>query len=72
MRQKPLVPLTVNELHHLLKKHRRFRKDLERLRLKLTVSGRLVGTKKSSCVPPDFHAEADPLILPRRASKRRK
>jgi hypothetical protein len=71
MPRKQLAPLTANELRHLLKKDPRFRRDLERLRLKLTTSGRLVGTKKDACVRADFRPEDDPLIVKRGASQKR-
>lgn len=72
MARKRLAPLTVDELRYLLKKDARLRKDLKRLRLKLTTSGRLVSTKKDFCVSLDFKPQDDPLILKRGALKRRK
>jgi hypothetical protein len=69
MPTKRLAPLTVHELRYLLKRDPKFRKDLERLRLKLTTSGRIVSPKKTPCVPPAFKVEDDPLILKRGALK---
>ena len=54
MARKRLAPLTVHELRYLLKRNPKLRKDLKRLRLKLSTSGRLVGLKRESCVPPGF------------------
>ena len=69
MARKKLVPLTVNELRHLLKREPKFRQNLKRLRLNLTTSGRLMTGKKDSCVPPGLKPEDDSLIL---KPKRRK
>ena len=72
MARKKLVPITNNELRYILKKDPKFRSALKRLRLKLTASGRLVGSKRDGCAPADFKPGRDPLILERGASKRRK
>jgi len=72
MSRKPLVPLTLNELRFLLERDPKLRRDLKRLRLKLTASGRLVGVRKDPCVPANYQPESDPLILTRGALKGRK
>jgi hypothetical protein len=72
MARKRLAPLTVHELRYLLKRDPKFRKSLERLKLKLTTSGRIVGLKRIPCVPPAFKPQDDPLILKRGALKKRK
>ena len=69
MPRKRLAPLTVKELRYLLKKDEGLRKDLKRLRLKLTPSGRLAAPKREGCAPIDFRPEHDPLILNRRPPK---
>jgi hypothetical protein len=69
MTKKRLAPLTVNELHYLLKKHPELRDKLDKLHLKLTASARLVAIKKSRCEPLNFKPTLDPIILKRGALK---
>ncbi|HEY3204890.1 MAG TPA: hypothetical protein VGL03_14665 [Thermoanaerobaculia bacterium] len=61
------------EVKWLLKKHPQLRRTLKKLRLKLTLEGRILALYKAGCPPEDWtrgKLPSDPLIARTRKSRR--